>query len=131
MIKTAQTVWENCLVFIKDNIQDQAFKTWFEPIKSVELTDNALYIQVPSKFFYEWLEEHYVKLLKVALTKELGKNAKLLYKIKMENTQGNKQPFQEQLPSGNGTSMKSQEVDAPFKNLNPELKNPFSSCNWS
>jgi hypothetical protein len=61
------------LVFIKDNIQDQAFKTWFEPIKSVELTDNALYIQVPSKFFYEWLEEHYVKLLKVALTKELGK----------------------------------------------------------
>jgi chromosomal replication initiator protein len=37
------------LVFIKD-IQDQDLKTWFEPIKSVELTDNALYIQVPSKF---------------------------------------------------------------------------------
>ena len=64
MSKTAQSVWENCLSFIKDNIQDQAYKTWFEPIKSVELTDNALYIQVPSKFFYEWLEEHYVKLLK-------------------------------------------------------------------
>jgi chromosomal replication initiator protein len=61
MNKTAQSVWENCLSFIKDNIQDQ-IKTWFEPIKSVELTDNALYIQVPS-FFYEWLEEHYVKLL--------------------------------------------------------------------
>ena len=102
MNKTAQSVWDNCLSFIKDNIQDQAYKTWFEPIKSVELTDNALYIQVPSKFFYEWLEEHYVKLLKVALTKELGKNAKLLYKIRMENTYGNKQPFTEQLPSANG-----------------------------
>ena len=65
MTKTAQSVWENCLVFIKDNIQDQAYKTWFEPIRAVELTDSALYIQVPSKFFYEWLEEHYVKLLKV------------------------------------------------------------------
>jgi chromosomal replication initiator protein len=125
MSKTAQSVWENCLAFIKDNIQEQAFKTWFEPIKSVELTDNALYIQVPSKFFYEWLEEHYVKLLKVALTKELGKNAKLLYKIKMENTYGNKQPFTEQLPSAHRSPIKSQEVDAPFKNLNPELKNPF------
>jgi chromosomal replication initiator protein len=52
-------------VFYKDNIQDQAYKTWFEPIKSVELTDNALYIQVPVNFFYEWLEEHYVKLLKL------------------------------------------------------------------
>jgi len=125
MNRTAQSVWENCLSFIKDNIQEQAYKTWFEPIKSVELTDNALYIQVPSKFFYEWLEEHYVKLLKVALTKELGKNAKLLYKIKMENTYGNKQPFTEQLPSAHRSPIKSQEIDAPFKNLNPELKNPF------
>ena len=88
MNKTAESVWANCLSFIKDNIQEQAYKTWFEPIKAVELTDSALYIQVPSKFFYEWLEEHYVKLLKVALQKELGKSAKLLYKIKMENPYG-------------------------------------------
>lgn len=125
MVKTAQTVWENCLDFIKDNIQEQAYKTWFEPIKSVELTHDALCIQVPSKFFYEWLEEHYVKLLKSALTKELGKDAKLLYKIKMEHTFGNKQPFTEQLPSSNRAPLKSQEIDAPFKNLDPELKNPF------
>jgi chromosomal replication initiator protein len=122
MNKTAQSVWENCLSFIKDNIQDQAYKTWFEPIKSVELTDNALYIQVPSKFFYEWLEEHYVKLLKVALTKELGKNAKLLYKIRMENTYGQTTVYGT-IPSANRVPMKPQEVDAPFKNLNPELKN--------
>lgn len=125
MTKTAQSVWENCLLFIKDNIQEQAYKTWFEPIRSVELKENALSIQVPSKFFYEWLEEHYVKLLKVALTRELGPNAKLLYKIKMENSFGNKQPFMEQLPSSSRTTMKSQEVDAPYKNLNSELKNPF------
>ena len=73
---TAQSVWNNCLEFIKDNIQPQAYKTWFEPIAAVKLTENALSIQVPSKFFYEWLEEHYVKILKVALTKELGETAK-------------------------------------------------------
>ena len=49
-------VWNNCLSFIKDNIQPQAFKTWFEPIKVVKLSDNILSIEVPSKFFYEWLE---------------------------------------------------------------------------
>ncbi len=43
----------------------------------------------------------------------------------MENTYGNKQPFTEQLPSANRAPMKPQDVDAPFKNLNPELKNPF------
>ncbi|MGG7035442.1 MAG: chromosomal replication initiator protein DnaA [Flavobacterium sp.] len=125
MTKTAQSVWKNCLLFIKDNIEDQAYKTWFEPIRAVELTNNSLCILVPSKFFYEFLEEHYVRLLKVALTKELGENANLRYKIRMENTQGNKQPFTEQLPSTNRAPVKTQEIDAPFRNLNPELKNPF------
>ncbi|MGV7107882.1 chromosomal replication initiator protein DnaA [Flavobacterium sp. U410] len=125
MSKTAQSVWDNCLSFIKDNIQEQAYKTWFEPIQSVDLNDNALSIQVPSKFFYEWLEEHYVKLLKVALTKELGPNAKLLYKIKMENPYGGKLPFTEQIPSNNRQVIKTQEVDVPIVQKNPELKNPF------
>ncbi|MCL8007475.1 chromosomal replication initiator protein DnaA [Gelidibacter japonicus] len=122
---TAQSVWKNCLSFIKDNIQPQAYKTWFEPITAVKLTDNALSIQVPSKFFYEWLEEHYVKILKVALNKELGERAKLVYVIKMENTYGNKQPFTEKIPSSNRSAVKSQDVDIPLKNKNPELKNPF------
>jgi len=122
---TAETVWNNCLEFIKDNIQPQAYKTWFEPIKAVKLADKALSIQVPSKFFYEWLEEHYVKILKVSLTKELGETAKLVYIIKMENTYGNKQPFTEKIPSSNRSVLKSQNVDVPLNNKSPELRNPF------
>jgi chromosomal replication initiator protein len=125
MNKTAQSVWENCLSFIKDNIQEQAYKTWFEPIKAVELSGNVLHIQVPSKFFYEWLEEHYVKLLKLSLTKELGESAKLIYKINMEKPIGKKQPFTEQLPGSERASVKPQEVDFPIQNKDPELKNPF------
>ncbi|PWH82117.1 chromosomal replication initiator protein DnaA [Algibacter marinivivus] len=125
MSVTAQSVWDNCLEFIKDNIQPQAYKTWFEPIKAVKLSDTALSVQVPSKFFYEWLEEHYVKILKVALTKQLGETAKLVYIIKMENTYGNKQPFTEKIPSSNRGALKSQDVDVPLNNKNPELRNPF------
>ena len=125
MNNAAQSVWENCLNFIKDNIQPQAYKTWFEPIVAIKLDDHALSVQVPSKFFYEWLEEHYVKILKVALTKELGATAKLVYIIKMENTYGNKQPFTEKIPSSNRSAVYSQRVDIPLKSINPELKNPF------
>jgi chromosomal replication initiator protein len=121
----ANAVWNECLSFIKDNIQPQAFKTWFEPIKPVKLADNSLSVQVPSKFFYEWLEEHYVKLLKVALTKSLGEGAKLVYIIRMENTYGNKEPFTEKIPSSNRTYHAPQEIDVPIKSKNPELKNPF------
>ena len=51
-----ESVWNNCLNFIKDNIQDQAYKTWFEPIQPVKLDDNVLSIQVPSKFFMNGLK---------------------------------------------------------------------------
>lgn len=125
MSETAQSVWNSCLLFIKDNITPQAYKTWFEPIQPVKLTDKALSIQVPSKFFYEWLEEHYVKLLKVSLQRVLGEHAKLVYVIKMENTYGNKVPFTEKIPSSQRGNVASQEVDVPIQNKSPELKNPF------
>ena len=125
MTNSADLLWENCLKFVQDNIQSQAFKTWFLPIVPVELNDNVLSIQVPTKFFYEWLEEHYVKLLKTALTRELGEDARLVYIIKMENAYGNKLPFTESIPSNNRASVMPQQVDAPLNSYNTELKNPF------
>ena len=125
MEASAEKIWNNCLVFIKDNIQQQAFKTWFEPIIPLKITENSLSIQVPSKFFYEWLEEHYVKILKVALTRELGDEARLIYSIKMENTFGNKAPFTESIPSSNQSGVNAQKVDAPLQTYSSELKNPF------
>ena len=122
---SAEKIWNNCLIFIKDNIQQQAYKTWFEPIVPLKTTENSLSIQVPSKFFYEWLEEHYVKILKVALTRELGNGARLIYVIKMENTFGNKTPFTESIPSSNQSGVNAQQVDAPLQAYSSELKNPF------
>lgn len=75
------TVWGNCLRTIRKNVNAQSFKTWFEPIKPVRLTQSALTIQVPNKFFYEWLEEHYIALLKLTIRQELGDKGRLEYQI--------------------------------------------------
>ena len=125
MSRNASSVWNDCLSFIKDNIQPQAYKTWFLPIKPIKLSENVLSIEVPSKFFYEWLEEHYVKILKTALQKELGNDARLVYSIRMENTFGNKAAFTENIPSNNREGIQPQEVDAPLNSQTSELKNPF------
>ena len=120
-----ESVWNNCLEFIKDNIQEQAYKTWFEPIQPIKLDDNILSIQVPSKFFYEWLEEHYVKLLKIALTKELGKDARLVYVIRMENSFGSTKAFTEKIPSQYKPKIESQKVEGSSTYFKTELTNPF------
>ncbi len=125
MNKTAQEAWTSCLSFIKDNISPQAYKTWFDPILAVKLVDNALSIQVPSKFFYEWLEEHYLEILKVALVRQLGDDAKLLYEIRMENSSENSKAFTQNIPSTDRPSIQSQNVNVPIKTKSVELKNPF------
>ena len=86
MIATLDQVWNNCLQIIKDNVSLQSYKTWFEPIHPVKLDDGVLTIQVPSQFFYEWLEEHYVTLLRKTIKRELGEDARLEYRIVVENS---------------------------------------------
>ncbi|MCB0644306.1 MAG: chromosomal replication initiator protein DnaA, partial [Phaeodactylibacter sp.] len=83
MTRDHSSVWDNCLQTIRRNVNSQSFKTWFEPIRPVRLENNALTIQVPNKFFYEWLEEHYVALLKMTIRKELGDKGRLEYQILM------------------------------------------------
>jgi len=74
-------VWDDCLVVIRENVSEQSFKTWFEPIIPFKLINKRLIIQVPSQFFYEWLEDHYVKVLRKALDAAIGKDGQLEYTI--------------------------------------------------
>ena len=67
--KNHEEIWSRCLAIIKDNVNLQSYKTWFEPIKPLRIKDDVLTIQVPSQFFYEWLEEHYITLLKKTVKK--------------------------------------------------------------
>ena len=83
--KIHNKVWNNCLRIIKDNVPSISFRTWFEPIVPIKLESNILTIQVPSPFFYEYLEEQYIDILRKTLRKELGSDAKLEYCVVMEN----------------------------------------------
>ncbi len=118
-------VWNNCLKIIKDNLSIQAYKTWFEPIVPVKLENNLLMIQVPSHFFYEWLEEHYITLLKKVIKKEIGTEARLEYSIVMENTYKNTKPYTVKLPTSDRKSLKNGPVSMPIDLSSNPIKNPF------
>lgn len=126
MAKDHLTVWTNCLEVIKDNVSLQSFKTWFEPIKPIKLKNNILTIQVPSQFFYEWLEEHYIGLLKKIVKKELGTEGRLEYSIVMENNQSNAKPYTVKVPTSNRQSVKNDPITMPLDiNKDKGIRNPF------
>ena len=122
--KTAEQVWNGCLEIIKDNLSQQNFKTWFEPIKPIKLNNNVLTIQVPSQFFYEWIEEHYITLIKKVIRKELGPEGRLEYNIIMDNASGKTEtPITFKLPNIS-TNLKNPSVSMPIE-VGNSIKNPF------
>ena len=119
-------VWNRCLEIIKDNVPAVSYRTWFEPIVPLKLENNVLTIQVPSPFFYEYLEEQYIDILRKTLRKELGNHAKLEYSVVMENNSSQRQkPYTVKFPTNNKTQLNNKPVTVPLKTEENSIKNPF------
>ena len=122
-------IWNNCLRMIQENTRPQSYKTWFEPIRPVayEGDENILTIQVPSQFFYEYLEEQYIDLLKLTIHKILGPTGRLKYSIVMDNY-GSDNPLDIKLPTTDRTNTVNPAVRVPINFEDEEDKqvlNPF------
>ncbi len=79
-------LWNRCLDIVRDNVPETTFKTWFAPIVPLKFEDNTLIVQVPSQFFYEYLEDKFVDLLRRTLYKVIGEGTKLMYNVMVDRT---------------------------------------------
>lgn len=80
-VKDPISIWKCCLLKIKENVSMMTYNTWFLPIKPIELVDSTLKVQIPSQFFWEWIDEHFNALITRSITDVLGKEARLTYVI--------------------------------------------------
>ena len=79
-------LWKECLKAIKESVTLMTFNTWFLPIKPIDIDveKSILKVQLPSQFFWEWIDEHYNTLINKTIHEVLGPNAKLAYIISSE-----------------------------------------------
>lgn len=80
-----KTVWSECLEIIRSDVDAESYNTWFSPIHPLHINGDVLTVQVPSHFFYEWLEEHFIPVLKKAIKTVLGPTAKLEYSVVVDS----------------------------------------------
>ena len=78
---TASDLWTRCLETIREETEHQSYQTWFEPTRGVELTDDAVKIEVPNRFFADWLEEHYMGLVRRAVEENAGRKLDAVFQI--------------------------------------------------
>ncbi len=133
------SVWNDCLEIIKQEVDDQSFDTWFKPITPLRTEGDVLTIQVPSQFFYEWLEEHYVPVLKKAVHQILGPGGRLEYSVIVDSGNQTNPPVLVNYPNGSGfkksnaQAVNGHEEYSPFsfKALNPQTVNSRLNPNYS
>ena len=123
-------VWAECLRVIKDALgpeNREAFEAWFKPIVPLQLEGSTLLVQVPSMFFYEYIEEHYIKLLRRVIRMQLGAGAMLKYSIVMDQTIPT-EPRSMMLNSNGGRQITNAPTSLPVninKEASREIPNPF------
>ena len=115
------TLWNRCLQIIRDNVPPQAYKTWFLPIKPLKYEDKTLVLQVPSQFFYEFLEEQFIDLLRQSIYKVFGEGSKLMYNVMVVNNPPTAVPLPPQPAHGTTTPAKPEVKDVPRQPMVSEL----------
>jgi chromosomal replication initiator protein len=133
------TAWNDCLKIIKQEVDDQNFNTWFKPIIPLRSEGAVLTIQVPSQFFFEWLEEHYVPVLRKAILAVLGENGRLEYSVIVDSGNQRNPPLMVNYPNGSGVKrngaqqLNGNEEYTPFvfKTLNPQTVNSRLNPSYS
>ena len=122
MVIDCTTVWSDCLEVIRKEVDEQSFNTWFKPITPLKSEGDVLTIQVPSQFFYEWLEEHYVPVLRKGIHQVMGPNGRLQYSVIVDSGNQKNPPLMVNYPNGAGIKR----YPSQSSNGNPEDYSPFS-----
>jgi chromosomal replication initiator protein len=131
------TVWNDCLDLIQEEVGHEDFNTWFKPISPLKVEGDVLTIQVPSQFFYEWLEDNYVPVLKKAIRKTLGPTGRLEYSVIVDSGNQQNPPVAVNFRNGNGRTNTggngsgSDYSPFTFKALNPKTVNSRLNASYS
>lgn len=95
-------IWGEALSIIRKNVTEQEYATWFSPIEfeSFDEKEKSLLIQVSSSYIYEYLEQHYVRLMSAVFARCFGKGVSLKYRIVTDKTNNISQDVEGELPVG-------------------------------
>ena len=126
MKRSHTEIWHSCLLMIKDNIPPKVFETWFLPIVPTGLKNDVLTIQVPSQFFYEYIEENFIDLLKKTIRMQIGRNASLEYSVIVAKNKS--MHYAVKYPATDRKSTQNKSVSMPLdlnKDKARDIPNPF------
>ena len=74
-------IWSQALAEIKEQIGKQNYETWFKPVAFVSRNKNQIFLNVPNRFFRDWLTEHYIGQIEDILSALAKHDVKVVFEI--------------------------------------------------
>ena len=115
MVEEVVDIWENTLNNIKKEMTEQSFETWFKSIKPVKISEDTLIIEVPYKFFKDWLNEHYLPLIEKSVKKVTQRELNIDFLVSSTKSEDKKPEFKQDFKRD-----LSEESPVPLTILNPK-----------
>ncbi|UBV44064.1 chromosomal replication initiator protein DnaA [Deinococcus taeanensis] len=77
----SQEIWADVLGYVRKNISEVEYHTWFAPVKNLGVQDGSLVLGVRNSFAQEWFRKHYLELLEDALRSLGAQNPQVSFQV--------------------------------------------------
>ncbi len=74
-------IWNKSLSIIEKKVGTNAFELWFKPIKLVQIKEQNAVLEIPNRFFRDWVEDYYPTLVGEVLEEIVGRPVTVKFKI--------------------------------------------------
>ena len=109
-------LWDDILARIEMKVNRHSYYTWFRPTRGIPAESHILKVAVPNGFVAEWLEEHYLQLIKEAVKETFGSELEINFSLFKELGEGGMSP-ELLLPQETVISEKTQRINEPDTTL--------------
>jgi chromosomal replication initiator protein len=69
---TAESLWEDVCARLREALNETTFRNWFSETAAVSVDDSAFVLSVPNDFTREWIEGHFLELIRAAVRDVTG-----------------------------------------------------------
>lgn len=73
--------WQKTLFKVKSELSEQSYSTWISPVQFSKFENGTAFLEVPDRFYADWVKDHYQDIIRSALSDVLGEKIQLSYII--------------------------------------------------
>ena len=81
---TAEELWVEVLARLKPNFKEETYNLWIKPLKPLGWENALLTLQVPNRFFSDWIKKHFQNTAETALREITGNDVALGFEAAQE-----------------------------------------------